>query len=142
MSNEHHDVAALNEISGIGIDALHVPAPDEVLADVPFELWASRGIHETADDGWNVGRDELINAITTQCFEGRPSLLEAGMRFCAMASRAGVPVPMNANERREMRAVLEGCNASLWLPRCEDAPGVFEFLAGGIVKPRYLGRRL
>jgi len=139
MSNEHHDVAALHESSGIGIDALHVAAPDEVLADVPFEVWASR--REMAPDV-KVGRDELMNAITTQCFEGRPSLLEAGMRFCAMASRAGVPVPMNANERREMRAVIACCNGSLWLPRCEEAACVFEFLRGGITKPRYLGRRL
>jgi hypothetical protein len=139
MSNEHHDVAALTESSGIGIDALHVPAPDEVLADVPFEMWDSR--RESAPDV-KVGRDELMNAITTQCFEGRPSLLEAGMRFCAMASRAGVPVPMNANERREMRAVIAACNGSLWLPRCDEAASVFEFLAGGITKPRYLGRRL
>lgn len=139
MSNEHHDVAALHESSGIGIDALHVAAPDEMLADVPFEVWASRNVDVTDA---KVGRDELMMAITTQCFEGRPSLLEAGMRFCAMASRAGVPVPMNANERREMRAVIACCNGSLWLPRCEEAACVFEFLRGGITKPRYLGRRL
>lgn len=141
MSNDFHDIAGQKEGGVIGIDALYGKGPDEMLADVPFEAWA-RGEHGEAEEEVSAGRDELLMAITTQCFEGKPFLLEAGLRFCAMAWRAGVPVPRNANERRQMRSVTLACNGSLRLPRSDEAASVFEFLMGNETKPHLIGRRL
>lgn len=88
------------------------------------------------------GSDALFVCVTNNAFNGRPSLVESGLRILIMAGRCCVPVPvLDRAERVLLRKIAVQCNGGLSLPASAEARRVFELILGAEVTPWRIGRR-